>query len=125
MSFNPITDENAPITILIPEHPLFNFPNKISAQDFDGWVQDRGNVSPFEYSDKYTELLSCPTPTGQLIKGGYLVAHYGKGSYIYTTYAWYRQFRELHLGAYKNLSNMLAYHFAAKSNQSSQPNLNY
>jgi LmbE family N-acetylglucosaminyl deacetylase len=114
MSFNPITDENALITILIPEHPLFNFPNKISEQDFKGWLQDRGYSFPFQYSDKYTELLSCPSPTGQLIKGGYLVAHYGKGSYIYTAYAWYRQFREFYFGAYKNLANMLCYPYAEK-----------
>ncbi|MFH1678862.1 MAG: glycoside hydrolase family 3 N-terminal domain-containing protein [Candidatus Omnitrophota bacterium] len=112
MSFNPICDEDAPIDILLPEHPLFNFPNKIYDRDFTGWVQDRGLVFPSQYSAEYTELLSCLFASGDLSKGGYLVTHYGKGSYIYTTYAWYRQLREFHIGAYRNLSNMLAYYYS-------------
>ncbi len=114
VSFNPIADENAPITILTPEHPLVNFPNKISTQDFEGWVQDRGLFFPYEYSRKYTGLISCLSPVSGEVNVGYLAAHYGKGSYIYTTFAWYRQLREFHLGAYKNLANMLAYCFAKK-----------
>lgn len=112
--FEPISDENAPVTILTPEHPLFNFPNKISPLDFTGWIQERGLSFPFEYSKDYTELIGCSSDAGKSVKGGYLVVHYGKGSYIYTGYSWSRQFRIFHPGAYKNLANMLAYSLERK-----------
>ncbi|MFC1657772.1 glycoside hydrolase family 3 N-terminal domain-containing protein [Candidatus Omnitrophota bacterium] len=108
MEFNPVTDEDAKIVILKPGHSLFNFPNKITALDFDGWLQDRGLSFAFEYSSKYTELISCFSQDIPL-KGGYLIARYGRGSYIFTTYSWHRQLRDFHLGAYKNFANMLAF----------------
>ena len=111
VSFSPITDEHALVKVLLPEHSLFNFPNRISEQDFLGWRQERGLNFAFGYSDKYSELLACQSSKKAWVKGGYLVADYGKGSFIYTTLAWYRQLREFHLGAYKNLANMLAYFF--------------
>lgn len=114
ISFSPISDEDSPVVILLPEHPLFNFPNKISSQDFQGWKQDRGLFFPSQYPDKYTELIGCPDSKSELIKSGYLVTSYGKGSYILTTYSWYRQLREFQLGAYKNLADMLAYTYAKK-----------
>ncbi len=114
VSFNPVSDENAPVTILKPEHPLFNFPNNISAQDFEGWMQERGIYLPLTHSNEYVELISCLSDKGEQIKGGYLITAYGKGSYIYTGYSWCRQFREFHFGAFKNLSNMLAYPYAKK-----------
>ncbi len=114
--FKPITDGNVPVKILVPNHSLFTFPNKVSTQDFDGWVQERGLLFPCKYSDKYAQLIACPSSTGERVKGGYLVTHYGEGSYIYTTFAWPRQFREFHLGAYKNLSNMLAYGYIKNKN---------
>ncbi len=109
ISLEPVTDENSPVEILASEHLLFNFPNKISKRDFTGWLQDRGVLTPLKYSDKYTELISCFSSRGVQVKGGYLTADYGKGNYIYSGYAWYRQLREFNPGAYKNLSNMLAY----------------
>lgn len=114
ISFSPISNENAPVAILKPEHPLFNFPNKIILSDFAGWSQERGLYFPVEYSNEYNELIGCLSDRGKQIMGGYLVARYGKGSYIYTGYSWYRQFIEFHPGAYKNLSNMLAYSYAKK-----------
>lgn len=115
ISLEPVTDENATVEILLPEHLLFNFPNKISKQDFTGWLQDRGVLAPLKYSGKYTELISCFSSRGVQVKGGYLISDYGKGNYIYTGYTWYRQLREFNLGAYKNLSNMLAYTYAKKN----------
>jgi LmbE family N-acetylglucosaminyl deacetylase/beta-glucosidase-like glycosyl hydrolase len=117
LSVNPITDENAIVNILSAGNPLMSFPNKISLQDFTGWVQDRGFAFPAGYPAAYSELISCRTSKGDLIRGGYLVTHYGKGSYIYTAYSWYRQFRAFHLGAYKNLANMLAYPYAKRTFQ--------
>jgi hypothetical protein len=102
-----VVDETAPIRVLVADHPLFNFPNKISSSDWDGWVQERGLYFPSEYSKDYLELLSCNDPDERPLKGGYLIAHYGKGTYIYTSYVWYRQWKEVHPGALRNLANMI------------------
>jgi len=107
--FDPVPDENSPLEILLPGHPLFNLPNKITPGDFTGWKQDRMIYSPAEYSGKYTELTSVPGGGSSVNKSAYLTAVYGKGSYILSTYSWSRQLREFNPGAYKNLANMLAY----------------
>ncbi len=103
-----VTVEEAPIIILAPDHPLFSFPNKITSQDWDGWVQERGLYFPSEWSPEYKELLSCNDPGETPLLGGYLVAQYGKGTYIYTSYVWYRQLQELNPGAFRNFANMIS-----------------
>lgn len=112
ISFEPICNKDTTVTILVSGHPLFNFPNKITTRDFEGWIQDRGFVAASGYPVKYTELTSSLSCTSKVVKGAYLVAHYGRGNYIFTTYSWYRQLREFHLGAYKNLANMVAYSYS-------------
>jgi hypothetical protein len=102
-----VVDETAPIRVLVPDHPLFSFPNKISPVDWDGWVQERGLYFPIEYSKDYLELLSCNDPDEKPLTGGYLIAHSGKGTYIYTSYVWYRQWKEAHPGSLRNLANMI------------------
>lgn len=103
-----VVDETAPVRVLVPDHPLFNSPNKISPVDWDGWVQERGLYFPGEYSKDYLELLSCGDPDEKPLRGGYLIATYGKGTYIYTSYVWYRQWKEVHPGALRNLANMIS-----------------
>ncbi len=112
--FDPISDKDSPVTILAKGHPLFNFPNQISSVDFQGWKQERGLFFCQHYSDNYTELTACPNRKSELIKGGYLAAQYGAGTYVLTTYCWLRQLREFHIGAYKNLANILSYPYANK-----------
>ncbi len=112
--FDPIVDADSPVTILAKRHLLFNFPNRISSADFKGWKQERALFFCQHYSDKYTELTACPDRKSELIKGGYLSAQYGAGAYILTTYSWQRQLREFHIGAYKNLANILSYPYANK-----------
>ena len=87
-----VTDETAPITILAPDHPLFNFPNRIRAADWENWVQERGLYFLSEWDSRFTPLLAAPDDTGTVQKGGQLVAQYGKGQYVFTAYAWFRQF---------------------------------
>jgi LmbE family N-acetylglucosaminyl deacetylase len=103
-----VVDETAPIRVLQPNHPLFTSPNKISLADWDGWVQERGLYFPGSYSKEYIELLSCNDPDEKPLNGGYLVAPYGKGMYIYTSYVWYRQWKDAHPGALRNLANMIS-----------------
>lgn len=104
-----VSVEEAPIRILHPEHPLFNSPNKITEEDWEGWIQERGVYYPDGVATEYTKLLSSNDPDEQPLSTGYLVANYGKGSYIYTSYVWYRQLKEFNAGAFRCFINMIAY----------------
>ena len=90
------------------EHPLFTFPNSITGADWDGWIQERGLYFPSEWGSQYKELLSCNDPDENALRGGYLIAQYGKGTYIYTSYVWYRQLQNLNPGAFRNFANMIS-----------------
>lgn len=103
-----VTDENAPITVLEPSHPLFTFPNQITQEDWKGWVQERGLYFLNEWDSRYTALLAAPDETGNLLKGGQLVAKYGKGNYVFTAYAWFRQFPAGVPGAYRLFANLVS-----------------
>ena len=109
-----VTDENAPVTMLAPDHPLFNFPNKIGSDDWKNWVQERGLYFLSEFDQRYTPLLAAPDDTGKVLNGGQLVAQYGKGNYIFTGYAWFRQFPVGTPGAYRMFANLVSYAKAAK-----------
>src|SRR6185295_6529826 len=104
-----VTDENAPVTFLQPRHPLLNFPNKITQQDFADWIQERGLYFPKEWDPKYTAVLSTNDKGEPLLRGGLLVAPYGRGNYIYTSYVWYRQLRAGLPGGYRMFANLISY----------------
>ncbi|MGH9935123.1 MAG: NEW3 domain-containing protein, partial [Blastocatellia bacterium] len=104
-----VTDENAPITILVPDHPLFNFPNRITAEDWKGWTQERGLYFLSDWDARYTPLLASSDDPGNPLKGGQLIAQYGKGNYIYTGYSWFRQFPAGVPGAYRLFANLVSY----------------
>ncbi|HXG00865.1 MAG TPA: PIG-L family deacetylase [Bacteroidota bacterium] len=104
-----ITVEEAPVNVLVPEHPLFSSPNKIVDDDWKGWIQERGIYFPEKVPSEYMRLLSCSDPDEAPLTTGYLLTHYGKGSYIYTSYVWYRQLKEYHAGAYRCFANMISY----------------
>jgi LmbE family N-acetylglucosaminyl deacetylase len=106
---NRVTDENAPITLLVPDHPAFTTPNKIVSADFDGWVQERGLNFPSEWdTNHFTALLACNDPGEAPLKGGLLVAHYGKGYFVYTGLSWFRQLPVGVPGAYRLFANLLS-----------------
>ncbi len=86
-----VTVEEAPVEILAPDDGVFRFPNNISQHDFDGWVQERGLYFMSTWDEHYQPLLSSHDPGEQPLRGGLLVARYGKGTYIYTGYAFFRQ----------------------------------
>lgn len=104
-----VTDENAPITFLEPGHPLLNSPNKLNQDDFRNWIQERGLYYPREWDPQFKALLQSNDPNEQPLKGGLLVADYGRGHYIYTSMVWYRQLRAGVPGAYRMLANMISY----------------
>jgi LmbE family N-acetylglucosaminyl deacetylase len=86
-----VSVEEAPVAILDPANPIFHSPNEITQKDFEGWVQERGLYFMSQWDANYTPLLESHDPGESEQKGGLLVAHYGKGTYIYTGYAFFRQ----------------------------------
>ena len=86
-----VSVEEAPVQILAPEDSVFHYPNQIAQRDFDGWVQERGLYFMDQWDAHYKPLLACQDPGEELQKGGLLQAQYGKGIYIYTGYAFFRQ----------------------------------
>jgi LmbE family N-acetylglucosaminyl deacetylase len=103
-----VTDENAEVRILAPNHPLMTVPNKITSKDFEGWVQERGLYFPKKWDPAWTEILSSNDPNEKPLNGGLLVAKFGKGFFIYTSYSWFRQLPAGVPGAYRLLANMLS-----------------
>jgi LmbE family N-acetylglucosaminyl deacetylase len=104
-----ITLENAPVKELVPDHPLLTKPNLLGDSDWSGWVQERGVYFPADVPVEYQQLLSSHDPDEKPLTTGYIVAKYGKGSYIYTSYVWYRQLKEKNAGAYRAFANMISY----------------
>lgn len=104
-----VTVEEAPMTMLDPKHPLFNYPNKLTEKDFEGWVQERGLYFASEWDDKYVPLFSCADPGENELKGSMLLAQYGKGAFMYTGISFFRQLPAGVPGAYRLLANMMGY----------------
>ena len=102
------TEEDAPVRILKPDHPALNVPNKITAKDFDGWVQERGLYFLTEWDPKYEALLSCNDTNEKPEDGGLVVAKYGKGWYVYTGYSFFRELPMGVPGAYRLFANLLS-----------------
>ncbi|HUQ32284.1 MAG TPA: PIG-L family deacetylase [Pyrinomonadaceae bacterium] len=104
-----VTDETAAIEFAEPKHPLLNYPNKITQEDFIGWIQERGLYYPQTWDAHYSAPLSTSDPKEAALRGGVLAAEYGRGHYIYTSMVWYRQLRAGIPGAYRVLANMISY----------------
>jgi hypothetical protein len=102
-----VSVEEAPVTVLAPSDPVFNSPNKITQADFDGWVQERGINFMSDWDPKFEPLLASNDPGEQPLKGGLLRARYGKGTYMYTGYAFFRQLPAGVPGAVRLYLNLL------------------
>ena len=102
-----VSEEDAQVTILMPENPIFQHPNQITAADFDGWVEERGSKFLTEWDANYQALLTCNDREQVPQHGGFLTAKYGHGTYTYAAYAFYRQLPAGVAGAYRLFVNML------------------
>ena len=103
-----VTDETAKVTLLAKDHSLLNFPNKIEASDFEGWVQERGLYFPNSWGDEFTPILSMSDKGEPARNGSLLVAKHGKGHYMYTGLSFFRELPAGVSGAYKLFANMLS-----------------
>jgi len=103
-----VTDENAAVTLLKPEHPVFNYPNKINADDFRGWVQERSIYHAADSSGKFEKLISMADPGEKSDDGSLIVAKYGKGYFTYTGIVFFRELPAGVPGAYRLLANIIA-----------------
>ena len=103
-----VSVEEAPVDILAPQDPIFHYPNTITQDDFKGWVQERGLYFMSKWDDHYTPLLACHDPGEEPQKGGLLRAQYGKGTYFYTGYAFFRQLPAGVPGAVRLFVNILS-----------------
>jgi LmbE family N-acetylglucosaminyl deacetylase len=103
-----ITDENAAVTFLTPDHPVLNTPNKITRADFDGWMQERGIYFPNQWDEHFTPILAFNDPGESPLKGGLLVAQYGKGYFIYTGLVFFRELPAGVPGAFRLFANLIS-----------------
>ena len=105
---NRVTDENAPVTLLLPDHPAFTGPNRIGPEDFAGWVQERGLNFPAQWDPRYEALLACSDPGEAPLRSGLLVARVGRGYYVYTGLSWFRQLPAGVPGAFRLFANLVS-----------------
>ncbi len=103
-----VVDEQAPVKLLDASNPLLTTPNVITSADFNGWVEERGHSFLDTWDPGYTPLTETADAGQDPQRGGLLVAHPGKGTYIYVAYALYRQLPELVPGSYRILANLLS-----------------
>ncbi|MDQ0862322.1 PIG-L family deacetylase [Bacillus sp. V2I10] len=104
-----VTDENATVNVLQPESPLFNYPNKITEKDWEGWVQERGLYYPMKWDDRFETFVSMADPNEEPFDGGILMANHGEGTYLYTNLVFYRQIQGQVPGGYRIFTNLISY----------------
>jgi LmbE family N-acetylglucosaminyl deacetylase len=108
LSGDRVTDEKAAVTFLSPDHPVLNTPNKITSADFDGWMQERGIYFPNQWDEHFTPILACNDPGESPLKGGLLIAQYGKGYFVYTGLVFFRELPAGVPGAFRLFANLIS-----------------
>ncbi|NRA91104.1 MAG: PIG-L family deacetylase [Psychroserpens sp.] len=108
LSRDRVTEEDAEVRILEPEHPALNYPNKITVKDFEGWTQERGLYFPDEWSEEFIPLLSMNDKGETPKQGSLLVAKHGDGYFVYTGLSFFREFPAGVSGAYRIFTNLLS-----------------
>ncbi|HPC84134.1 MAG TPA: PIG-L family deacetylase [Thermoanaerobaculaceae bacterium] len=107
LSRDRVTDETAPVRFLVPEHPSLTTPNRLTGADFAGWVQERGLYFASEWDPAYTAPLGMADPGEKELAGALLVARHGKGTFVYTGLAFFRQLPAGNPGAIRLFLNLL------------------
>jgi hypothetical protein len=108
ISRNRVTEEDAKVEFALPEHSVLNFPNKITQEDFNGWVQERSVYEADQFDNSFATPLVMNDKGERPGKGSLIIASYGKGNFVYTGLALFRQIPAGVTGAYKLLANLIA-----------------
>ena len=108
LSRNRVSQENAPVRIINSKHPALNYPNKITLEDFNGWVQERGLYFPNSWSNDFETIISSNDKGESPNYGGILISKVGEGYFVYTSYSWFRQLPAGVSGAYKIFTNLIS-----------------
>ncbi len=108
ISRNRITDEEAKVNFLLPDHPALNYPNKITQKDFEGWIQERSIYHAENTDTAYRKILSMKDPGENEQNGSLIVANYGKGRFVYTGLVFFRELPAGVPGAYRLFANLIA-----------------
>ena len=108
VSHDRVVDENAPVRMLVPDHPLFRIPNRLNRGDWQGWVQERGLYFARSWDRRYRPVLETHDPNELPLAGGLLIAPLGKGTYVYTGLSFFRQLPAGVPGAFRLFANLLA-----------------
>jgi LmbE family N-acetylglucosaminyl deacetylase len=103
-----VTDENAIVTFLKPEHPVLNFPNKITNDDFKGWIQERSIYHAANWDKNFETIFSMNDPGENADEGSLIISKFGKGYFTYTGIVFYRELPAGVTGAYRLLANLIA-----------------
>jgi LmbE family N-acetylglucosaminyl deacetylase len=103
-----VTDEEAQVTFVKPEHPALNYPNKITQKDFEGWVQERGIYFAGELDKNYETVISMNDPNEKANENSLIIAKYGKGNFVYTGLVFFRELPAGVPGAYRLFANLLS-----------------
>lgn len=103
-----VTEEDAKVNFLVPNHPALNYPNKITTKDFEGWVQERGLYFATDIDPKYSTIFSMNDTGEAASDGSLLIADYGKGKFVYTSLVFFRELPAGVPGAYRLFANLLA-----------------
>jgi LmbE family N-acetylglucosaminyl deacetylase len=103
-----VTEEDAVVRFLAPNHPVLNYPNKINSQDFENWVQEQGLYYPDQWDPAFTPIISSNDTQENPKNGALLVAQYGKGYYVYSGLSFFRELPAGVTGAYRLLANMIS-----------------
>jgi hypothetical protein len=103
-----VVDENSPVTLIEPNNPAFSWPNRITPEDFKGWVEERGHGFLRSWDSRYQPLVETHDPDQDPQKGGLLLARYGKGFYIYDAFALYRELPTGVPGAFRIIANLVS-----------------
>ena len=103
-----VTDEKSPVNFLVPEHPILNYPNKISTSDFENWIQERGIYFTNELDSNYVSILEMNDNGESKNKGSLITAKYGKGNFVYTGLSFFRELPAGVPGAYRLFVNLIS-----------------
>ncbi|CAN5462424.1 hypothetical protein BH10BAC3_BH10BAC3_25450 [soil metagenome] len=103
-----ITDETAKVEFLLPKHPVFNYPNKITGKDFEGWVQERSIYHAEKMDSNFVTPISMADPGEPASNGALAIAPYGKGNFVYTGLVFFRELPAGVPGSYRLLANLIA-----------------